>query len=179
LQGGNALAGTGNLEVHVAVVIFSAGDVGKDGVVVAFLDQAHRYAGDRALELDAGVVECEASAADRGHGRRAVGLEDVGNDADGVWGFFRAGKNRGDGALCECTVTDLAPSGTAHASRLAYAERRKVVMEHEVLALFAFVALEALAVVGSAQGGGNQCLGLTASEQGRAVGTGQNAGLDG
>ena len=53
LQRGNALARTGHLEVHVAVVIFRARNVGQDGVIVALLHQAHRHAGHRALERDA------------------------------------------------------------------------------------------------------------------------------
>ena len=53
LQGGDALAGAGDLEVHIAVVIFGAGDVGKNGVVVAFLHQSHRYACNCALERNA------------------------------------------------------------------------------------------------------------------------------
>ena len=69
LQRGNALAGAGYLEVHIAVVVFRAGNVGKDGVVVAFLDQSHGHAGNRALEGDAGVKERQARAADCGHRR--------------------------------------------------------------------------------------------------------------
>ena len=46
---GDAVARAGDLEVHVAVVIFGAGDVGEDGVLVAFLHQAHRDAGDGAV----------------------------------------------------------------------------------------------------------------------------------
>jgi hypothetical protein len=87
-------------------VIFRAGNVGEDGVVVAFLHQAHGHAGHRALERDAGVIKRQAGAADRGHRRRAVGLENVGDDADGVRRLFRAGQNRGDGALGQCSVAD-------------------------------------------------------------------------
>ncbi len=46
-RAGDALARAGDLEVHVAVMIFGAGDVGEDGVVVAFLHQAHGDAGHR------------------------------------------------------------------------------------------------------------------------------------
>ena len=41
------LRGAGDLEVHVAEVIFIAEDVGQDGEIVAFLDQTHRDTGDR------------------------------------------------------------------------------------------------------------------------------------
>ena len=36
LQGGNALSGTGHLEVHVAQVIFVTQDVGQDDEALAF-----------------------------------------------------------------------------------------------------------------------------------------------
>ena len=47
LEGGDAVARAGDLEVHVAEVVLDAGDVGEDDVVVALLDQAHRDAGHR------------------------------------------------------------------------------------------------------------------------------------
>ncbi len=57
LQRGDALRGAGDLEVHVAVVILGAGDVGEDGVLAGLLvhDQAHRNAGDRRLDRHAGI----------------------------------------------------------------------------------------------------------------------------
>ncbi len=159
-------------------MIFRAGDVGEDGVIVAFLDETHGDAGDRALELDAGVVEREAGAADRGHRRGAVRLENVGDDADGVGRLVGAGENGGDGALGECSVAHFATTDAGHTSCFTNAEGREVVVEHEVFLLLAFVALEALPVVGGAEGGGDQGLGFAAGEERGTVGAGQNAGLD-
>ena len=48
LEGRDALAGAGDLEVHVAVVVFLAGDVGQDREALAVGDEAHRDARDRA-----------------------------------------------------------------------------------------------------------------------------------
>ncbi len=76
--------GAGDLEVHVAVVVFLAGDVGQDGEAVAVGDEAHRDAGDRRLDRHARVHERERAAADGGHRGGAVGLEDVGDDAHRV-----------------------------------------------------------------------------------------------
>src|SRR6478609_7136571 len=45
LQAGDALAGTGDLEVHVTEMVLGALDVGEDDVIVALLDEAHRDAG--------------------------------------------------------------------------------------------------------------------------------------
>src|SRR5262249_35386861 len=46
LQAGDAFARTGDLEVHVAIVILGARDIGEDGVLIAFHDQAHGDAAD-------------------------------------------------------------------------------------------------------------------------------------
>ena len=84
LQGGDALGGAGDLEVHVAEVVLHARDVGEDDVVVALLDEAHRHTGHRRLDRHAGVHQRQRRAADRGHRARAVGLEDVRDHADRV-----------------------------------------------------------------------------------------------
>ena len=84
LEGGDALLGAGDLEVHVAEVVLDAGDVGEHDVVVALLDQAHGDAGHRRLDRHAGVHQRQGRAADGGHRRGAVGLEDVRHDADRV-----------------------------------------------------------------------------------------------
>ena len=84
LEGRDALARAGDLEVHVAVVVFLAGDVGQDGEAVAVGDEAHRDARDGGLDRHAGVHQRERAAADGRHRGGAVGLEDVGDDAHGV-----------------------------------------------------------------------------------------------
>ena len=48
LQGGDALVGAGDLEVHVAQVVLHPGDIGENHVVVALFDEAHGDAGHRA-----------------------------------------------------------------------------------------------------------------------------------
>jgi len=55
LQCGDALGRTCDLEVHVTVVVFLAGDVGEDAVAVTLRHQTHRDSGDRALEGHTGV----------------------------------------------------------------------------------------------------------------------------
>ena len=69
LEGGDALLGAGDLEVHVAVVVFLAGDVGEDHELVAVADEAHGHARHRGLELDAGIHQGKRAAADGRHGR--------------------------------------------------------------------------------------------------------------
>ena len=179
LQRGNALAGSGDLEVHIAVVIFRAGDVGQDGVVVALLDQAHRDAGDRRLERNAGIHQRQAGSADRRHRRRTVRLQNVGDDAERIWRLFLVRQNRAHGALGQRSVADFAATYAGHASHFADRERREVVVQHEALLLLALEGLQALRVVACAQGRRYQRLRFAAGEERRAVRAGQNADFDG
>src|SRR5262245_13041352 len=57
----------GDFEIHVTVMVFGAGDVGKDGVFLVFHHQTHRHSRDRRLDRHAGVHQRERAAADRGH----------------------------------------------------------------------------------------------------------------
>ncbi len=61
LHRGDAFGGAGDLEVHVAEVILVAEDVAEDGEVLAFEDQAHRDARDRADQRNARVHHRQAS----------------------------------------------------------------------------------------------------------------------
>ena len=49
------MLGAGDLEVHVAKVVLVAKDIGENGEVVSFLDQAHGNARDRRLDRHARV----------------------------------------------------------------------------------------------------------------------------
>ena len=179
LQRGDTLLGTGHLEVHVAQVIFVAQDVGEDGELVAFLDQAHGDTGHVPLDGHAGVHQRQAAAADRSHRRRAVGLGDLGDQADGVGKVFLRGHQRGDGALGQAAVADFAALGRADAAGLAGGVRRHVVLHHEALTVFTGDCVDDLLVTGGTQRGHHQRLSFTAGEQRAAVGTRQDAGADG
>ena len=72
LEGVDAVPGTGDLEVHVTEVIFDAGDVGQDDVVIAFLDQAHGDTRDRSGHRNAGGLHRHRGGADRTHRRGAI-----------------------------------------------------------------------------------------------------------
>src|SRR5690606_8836720 len=88
LQAGDALIGTGHLEVHVAQVIFVTQNVRKNGELLAFQDQAHGDTRDRTRQRHAGIHQRQRGAADGCHRGRAVGLGDLGYDADRVGEFF-------------------------------------------------------------------------------------------
>ena len=69
LQRVDSIARAGNLEVHVAVVVFLPGDVGEDRMSGAVGDESHGDAGDRRGDRHARVHERERSAAHRRHRR--------------------------------------------------------------------------------------------------------------
>ncbi len=177
LHGGDALGGAGDLEVHVAEEVLEALDVGQDDGLALLLDQAHGDTGDRALEGHAGVHEGERGAAGRSHRRGAVGLHDLGDDADGVGELVLGGDQR-QSALGEVAVADLAALGAAHAAGLAGAERREVVVVHVALALGGLDGIETLALVEHAERTDGEHLGLAALEEAGAVNERQVVGLD-
>ena len=127
-------------------------------------DQAHRHAGDRRLQRHAGVHHRQRSAAHRRHRRRAVRLEDVGDDADGVGELLFGGNHRRQRALGQRAVADLAAAGAAQELHFADRERREVVVEHEALPRLAVDHLDLLLIVGGAERRGHQRLGFAARE---------------
>src|SRR5258708_3453988 len=131
LERRDALVGTADLEVHVAVVVLEALDVGEHGVAALLEDQTHRDAADHRLDRHAAVHERERRAAGGGHRRRAVGLERLAHDADRVGELLLRRDDRADGALDERPVTDLAPSCATHHPHFADRVRREVVVGPE------------------------------------------------
>ena len=123
-------------------------------------------------------IQRQAGAAHRSHRRRSVRLQNVGHDADRVRRLVRARQNRGNRALRQRSVAHFAPAHAGHTSRFTNAERRKVVVQHEVFLLLAFIALQPLRVVHGAQRRRHQRLRFAARKQRRSVRPGQHAGLD-
>ena len=164
LEGGDALARAGHLEVHVAVVVFGTGDVGQDSVLLALFHQAHGDARDCALERDAGLHEGERCPADRSHRRGSVRLEDVRDHPQRVRRLIFSRQHGLDRAPGQSSVADLTPAHTGHAADLAHRKGREVVVEHKAPLLLALIAFHALRVVGRAQRGRDQRLRLAAGE---------------
>ena len=178
LQRGDAAIGAGDLEVHVAQVILVAEDVGEHGEAVAFLDQAHRDAGDVRLGRHAGIHQRKAAAADRCHRRRAVRLGDLRHDAHRVGEFLGSRQHRHERALGEAAVADFAALGRADTAGFAGGVRGHVVVEHEAVGVFALQRVDDLLVARGAERGDDQRLRFAAGEQRRAVGARQHAGAD-
>ena len=168
LQGGDARGRAGHLEVHVAVVVFSTGDVGEHRELAAGLvhHQAHRDTGHRRLERHTGVHHRERRTAHRRHRRRAVRLEDVGDDTHRVGEVLFTGDHAGNRALREGAVADFAAARAGHAAHFTNREGREVVVQHEVLPGFPFERLDLLRVVGCAERAGDERLRFATREHG-------------
>ena len=175
LQRGDAVGGAGHLEVHVAEMILVAEDVGEHREALAFLDQAHGDAGDRLGQRHAGIHQRQRGAADRRHRRRAVGLGDLGDDAQRVGELLGGRQHRADGAPGELAVADFAAAGRTHAAGLTDRVGREVVVKEERLLVHAGQRVDILLVLAGAERGDHQRLRLAAGEQRRAVGARQDA----
>src|SRR6476469_5220904 len=178
LQGGDALVGAGDLEVHVAEVILDAGDVGEDDVVVALLDEAHGDARDRLADRHAGIHQRQRRSADRRHRGGAVGLEDVRHDTNRVGEVLGVRHDRDERALGQGAVADVTALRAAHEAGLAHRERREVVVVPVELLRLEPEGVEAHLLLQRAQRRDAERLRLATGEERRAVGARQQAGLD-
>ena len=159
-------------------MVFGAGDVGQDGVLVAFLHQSHRNSSDGCLQRHTSIHQRKRSAADGGHRRRSVRFQNVGDDAHRVGPVVFSGKHGGNGALSERSVADFAAAGATHEANFSDGKRGEIVVEHEALLGFAFETFETLHVVAGTEGGGNQGLSFAAGKNGAAVDAGKDSSFD-
>src|SRR6266478_4523157 len=144
LERGDPLVRARDLEIHVAVVILAAHDVGEYPDLVALLDESHGDAGHGGFQGHARVHEGHGGAAHGGHGRGAVGLEDVRDDPDGVREGFLGRQHGLDSAMGEGAVADLPSARSAEPLDLTRGEGGEVVVEHEVAVRIAFKGLHLL-----------------------------------
>ena len=181
LQRGDSIAGSGDLEVHVAVVVLCARDVAQHGVPSGrwVENQPHRDARDRRLERHPCVHQRQRSAAHRGHGRRPIRLQDVGNHPDRVGERVVTRHDREQTALGEVPVSDLPATRATQELDFPDRERRKVVVQHEPPVDLAVDHLDLLLVVSGAERRGHQRLRLAPREHRRPVGAGQQPDIAG
>ena len=177
LQRGHARFGSGDLEIHVAEMVLITENVGKNGEIVAFLDQAHGDTGNGALHRHAGVHQGQRTATYRRHRGRAVRLGDLGDETDGVGEVLFRRKQRTKRAPGKLAMADFAPSRRSDPAGLADRIGREVVVQHEVRAAFTNERVDDLLVLAGAERGDNHGLRFTAGEQRRAVGPRQEPGL--
>jgi hypothetical protein len=67
LDSGDPVYGSGDFEIHIAIMVFITNDVGQQGPGIAFLDQPNRNPGYRTLDLDAGIHQAERGSANGRH----------------------------------------------------------------------------------------------------------------
>ncbi len=157
-------------------MILVAEDVRQDSVAVALLDQPHGDAGHRGLDRHAGIHQGQAGAAHRRHGTRAVRLGDFRHHANHVREFVGIRQHRPDAPPGQPAVPDLAALGAAHEAGLADTVRRKIVMQHEPIAVLAFQRVDDLRVAIGAEGCNDDRLCLAPREYRRAVSPREHAG---
>ena len=180
LKRGDAGLRAGHLEVHVTVVVFSASDVGQHRPLARVLvhHEAHRDACDRRLDRHACVHQRQRAAADRGHRRRSVRFEDVGDHPQRVGELGFVGDQGEQRALGQGAVTNLPPARSPQELHLADRERREVVVQHEALVGLTLDRFDLLRVVFGAERRAHERLRLTAGEDRGAVHARQHARLD-
>ena len=169
LHGGDAIHGTGDLEVHLAERIFEALDVGEDASASVLEDQAHRDAADMLAQRHAGIHERQRRGAHRSHRRRTVALKGLGDQSQGIGECVWRRQHRDERSLCQKSVADFAPAWTSHWPRLANRKWRKVVVVHEALERLRPEAIDALLVGERPKRGCREDLRLASREQSRAV----------
>ena len=90
LEPSDALAGAGDLEVHVSKVVLGTEDIGQNNVLfelAVLISLGNETCGDPGHGGKDGhtcIHERQTSAADTCHRGRAVGLHDLGDEADGI-----------------------------------------------------------------------------------------------
>src|SRR5690606_17935559 len=175
LQGSDTFLGTGNLEVHIAQVIFVTQNVGQHSKLVAFLSQNHGQNGHVILHRHTSVHNGQRATEHGCHGGGTVGLSDLGHHTDGVLEIFSGRQQRSQSTLGQTTVTDFTTLWSAETAGFASSERRHVVVHHEAIAVLAHDRVNDLLVLLGTQGGHYQSLSFATCEQGATVSTGQNA----
>ena len=142
--------GAGHLEVHVTEVILVAEDVGKNGELLAFLDETHGDTGHRRLGRHAGVHQRQARSADRRHRARTIRLGNLGNHAHHVGKLVDCRHDRLHATAGELAMTDFATLRRAHKAGLTDTVWREVVMQHERLFAFALDRVDDLGIASGA-----------------------------
>ena len=181
LQRGDTGARAGNFEVHVAVVIFGAGDVGEDRILVVIAD--HQAHGD----TSASRLERTPASISASEPPQTVAIEDDPLDSRMsetrrmAYGKSASGGSRLTSARSrKRAVADFAAARAAQELHFANAERREVVVQHEALELVLLEEqVEPLHVFLGAERQRRQSLRFAASKQRRAVYARQQADFAG
>ena len=125
-------------------MIFITHDIGKERVLIFFLNETDGNTSNGVGDRNASVHKSQSSAANRSHAGRTIGFHDVGNQPNGVGESFSSRKHSLEAAFCKCAVADFSSTGAAVRFAFANTERREVVIEHELFGDFISDAINAL-----------------------------------
>src|SRR3989441_832646 len=126
--------------------------------------------GALAQDRHTGFDQGGGGGADARNRRRAVRLQDVGHEPQGVWDVILQRDHRNEGPFGERTVPDLPSLRTPDPADLAGRERREVVVMDVALRLFGVERVDHLGHAEHPEGGDVQNLGLAPLEQAGAMG---------
>ena len=178
LDPGDSVLGTGDLEVHIAVMVFVTEDVGEEDKAIFFIaNQSDADTSNRVGDRNASSHQSQAATANAGHRGGAIALEDVADQADGVREIIWVWENGFERSLGEHSVSDFTASRPAVRFALTDGEWREVVVEHELFAVLIHQAIDPLLVSVGTECHGDEGLGLTPLEQGCSVGTWEQVGF--
>ena len=179
LDGGDALGRTGNLEVHLAVEVLNALNVGEGSPRARLLvgDEAAGNTGDGTLDGHACVHQSQRGAADGGLRRGAVGGNDLGDDADGIRELVNGRDHGQQGLFGQRAVADLAAGGGAARTGFAGGPLRHIIVVDIAALGLVIDSVELLRGREGVQRADGQNLRLAAGEQAGAVDARQNADL--
>src|SRR5699024_9721597 len=173
LQCGDVVAGTRDLEVHIAECVFCTQDIGQSDEALFTVDLAgdktHRNTSNRCLQRDASVVQRHRRSTDRTHGSRTIGSKSLRDLANGVRELLAWRDDRQQRTLCECTVANLAALWRTNTTGFTGGVWREVVVVDITLGLHWGQRVNGLLHLEHIQGGHTKNLGFTALKQRRAV----------
>ena len=115
LNRGDALFGTGHLEVHIAEEVLKSLNIRHNHVFAGFgvFDKSHRAARHRRLNRHAGVHQRHRGTAYGSHRRRTVRRKNIRYHADGVREFFFRRNHGYKRAFRKSAVSDFAATGAS------------------------------------------------------------------
>src|SRR5699024_2240803 len=166
LQCGDVVAGTRDLEVHIAECVFCTQDIGQSDEALFTVDLAgdktHRNTSNRCLQRDASVVQRHRRSTDRTHGSRTIGSKSLRDLANGVRELLAWRDDRQQRTLCECTVANLAALWRTNTTGFTGGVWREVVVVYITLRLQWNQRVNGLLHLEHNQGGHTKNLGFTA-----------------
>ena len=145
LDGCHAFPGTGDFEIHIAVVIFRSLDIGQNFIfMVGFIHEPHSDTGNWRLNRHSAVHQGKRRSANRGLGSGAVGSHRFGNNAHRVRKFRHRRQHHRQRFFYQRAVPNLSAIGKSVPAHFARRVRRKIIMMHESFLFFYLESIDCI-----------------------------------